>query len=84
MSFKDWRTYFTNLFYTLEFPPHIRGVRFMAEWNSSNAGGFPVGKNKDGWAKNPQFGVEVKKEIDDVYIYLSQTDRKDLTFLNNA
>jgi Calpain large subunit, domain III. len=73
MCYKDWRTYFTNLFYAIDFPEEFHGRRFIGEWNQSNAGGFPTKSDDKTWAKNPQFLLSLKKTTE-LFIFLGQND----------
>jgi hypothetical protein len=75
MCYKDWRTYYNNLFLAIDFPPTYRGVRYSGQWTETTSGGFPKKNDVTTWSQSPQFFIKLKKSTK-IFISLGQPDGK--------
>ena len=78
MSYRDWLTYFSNLYACIDFPDQWSGVRFYGAWTKGNAMGVPKGpqitqEDCKKWARNPQYLMKFQIPTE-VFISLIQND----------
>ena len=74
MCYRDWRSIFTTLYASINFPPEWSGLRYTDKWTKENSGGVPDKAGAEAWTKNPQFIFELKADITKLFISLGQND----------